>query len=595
MMCFINNSQEPSQGQQYQQVPRQRRRLGCWAKLLIAIAVYFILSAIFGLWMESALSTPVTKLQDNSVYHLVMDGTVVEQGAEENPFEMFMEDMPGYQPKGSVGLDDILANIRLAKTDDRIKGIYISGEGFDIGLASAKAIRDALSDFRSSGKWIIAYGEDMDQVNYYIASVADRYYLNPIGSIAWHGLAATRMYYKRVLDKLGISMQVYKVGTFKSAVEPYFLTSMSEADKKQTKQYIDGMWSVVKEGVARSRHLSEATLDAMADQYMDLQSTADYVKAGLADTTLYVQDIDSVLRAMTGTKDFHLVTTSAMTNVPRDEVKADAQVAVIYADGEITDDGKDGIVGKKMIKTIKKVAKNKSVKAVVFRVNSPGGSAFASEQIWHAMQTLRQNGLPVVVSMGDYAASGGYYISCMADYIIAEPATLTGSIGVFGLVPNVNKLTDKVGLDVDGVGTNRFSSFNADLRYGKPSAAEHQLYQTHVERTYDIFTRRCADGRGMTQDAIKQIAEGRVWIATDALRLGLIDSLGNIDDAIAKAADLAGVEHYTITYYPERKDFLAELLASFDNSTDEERLIARIRALCSKPRIMALMPEVTIK
>ena len=598
-MCIIqNNTQEPAPEQeqsQQQSAPRPRRRLGCLGKTLIAIALYFALSAICGLWMGSAFSTPETKLQDNSVYHLVLDGTIVEQGVEDNPFAAFMDDMPGYKPQNSVGLDDILSNIRLARTDNRIKGIYISGDGFDIAPASAKAIRDALLDFRASGKWIVAYGENMDQLNYYIASVADYYYLNPIGSINWHGLAASKMYYKRLLDKLGISVYVYKVGTFKSAVEPYILSSMSEADKKQTRQYLDGIWDELKDGVAQSRHLESKALDALANRYMDLQPAEECIKAGLADTTLYVQDMDSVLRAMTGTKDFHLVTTSAMNNVARDQVSADAQVAVIYADGIITDDGKDGIVAKKMIKTIKKVAKNKSVKAVVFRVNSPGGSAFASEQIWHAMQTLRQQGLPVVVSMGDYAASGGYYISCMADYIIAEPTTITGSIGIFGLVPNVHKLTDKVGLDIDGISTHLFSSMPVDLQYGKPSQAEHQLFQTNVERGYDIFTSRCADGRAMSQNVIKQIAEGRVWLGEDALRLGLVDSLGNVDDAVTKAAGLADVEHYTITYYPERKDFMADLLASFDNTTDEERLIARIRTLCAKPRIMALMPEVTIK
>jgi protease-4 len=305
--------------------------------------------------------------------------------------------------------------------------------------------------------------------------------------------------------------------------------------------------------------------------------------------------MDTILAGLTDTKDFRLISTSQLALAKRLDSKSKNKIAVVYLEGEITDNKGDGIVGKEVLKTLKKVGKNDQVKAVVLRVNSPGGSADASEQIWHAEQLLKKQGLPVVVSMGDYAASGGYYISCSADYIYAEPTTLTGSIGIFGMIPSVKDLCNKIGVDVDGVATHDLSMLDADLLLNGMNEREHALMQAMVERGYDLFTSRCAEGRHMPQDSIKVIGEGRVWLGKDALRLGLVDELGNIDDAIAKAAALAEFEDYALTYYPAPKDFMTELMESLDNTTDEEKMLLRMRDLVKEPRIMAIHYFGTIK
>lgn len=574
---------------------KPRKKHGCLWLVCLGALLYIGMCAWMGYLMGGMFSAPATKLEANSVYKLKLSGTLVEQGQEANPFAALLSSNPYYSQDETVGLDELLSNIRLAKTDDRILGIYLEGGSLSMAPASAKALRDALLDFKTSGKWIIAYASSYGQTNYYVASVADKIYLNPTASIDWNGLSAQKMYYTRLMDKLGIEMQILKVGTFKSAVEPYFRTSMSEADRLQTQQYIDGIWEEMKAAVSESRHISVEQLDQYADLYMGLQPQEKYVEYGFADTLLYVQDMDSVLRLYTGTKDYKLLSTNSLTLVERTPSKAKDKVAVIYAEGEITDNSGNGIVGTDMVKLIKKIGKDDDVKAVVLRVNSPGGSADASEQIWHAVQTLREKGLPVVVSMGDYAASGGYYISCGADYIFAEPTTLTGSIGIFGTVPNMSKVLDKVGLDIDGVGTNAHSDLQTNMVYKGMNPEEFRMMQTMVERGYDLFTRRCAEGRHTTQEAIKQIGEGRVWLGKDALNIGLVDSLGNIDNAIEKAVELAALDNYRVAYYPEKTDPMEELLSMFDNTTDEERLLIKMREFASQPRVMALMPEVKIQ
>ena len=305
--------------------------------------------------------------------------------------------------------------------------------------------------------------------------------------------------------------------------------------------------------------------------------------------------MDSLLRVYTGTKDYHMLTTDKLAQVKRPDSKAKDKVAVLYLAGEITDEEGDGIVGKEVIKTLKKIAKDDDVKALVLRVNSPGGSADASEQIWHAIQKIKADSIPVVVSMGDYAASGGYYISCGADYIYAEPTTLTGSIGIFGTIPNAAKLRDKVGLDIDGIKTNKHADLEANMIYKGMNAEEFALMQTMVERGYDLFTGRCAEGRHVSQDYIKSIGEGRVWLGVRGKEIGIVDEIGNINDAIAKAVDLAGLECYKLAYYPEKTDPYEELIKLFDNTTDEEKMILKIKDFCSKPRIMARMDDIVIR
>ena len=582
MAIFVKKDEQP------------RKKLGCLWKTIIGIGVYFLFCGIFGLLMGDMMSTPETVLEENTIYRLDLSGVLVDQVAEENPFDAILGEMYG-QTTTTVGLNNLLSNIALAKDNDKILGIYLRGGSLSAGPASAKALRDALLDFKQSGKFIIAYADSYTQTNYYIASVADKIYLNTVGNIAWDGMSAQKEYYTRLFEKIGVEMQILKVGTFKSAVEPYFRTSMSDADRKQTEQYLGGIWNEVKTAVAEQRHLTVEQLDAYADECMSLQPQYKYVDYGFVDTLVYVQDMDTVLRMYAGTKDYNTLSTSKMTSVERAKINAKDKVAVLYAEGQIFDSGKEGIVDTEVIKTVKKIHKDDAIKAVVLRVNSPGGSADASEQIWHAVQTLQEKGLPVVVSMGDYAASGGYYISCGADYIYAEPTTLTGSIGIFGTVPNASKLMDKIGLDIDGVSTNKHSALTINAIYKGMNKQEFALMQSMVERGYDLFTKRCADGRGVSQEEIKKVGEGRVWLGKDALEIGLVDELGNINNAIAKAAELANLGEYAIVDYPEKTDPFEELLKMFDTTTPEERLMLKMREFASKPRIMALTPEVTIQ
>ena len=582
MAIFVKKEGEP------------RKKMGCLGKTLIGIGLYFGICFLFGLLMGDMMSTPKTKLEENTIYRIDLKGTLVEQAGEENPFDALFAEMYG-QSTTTVGLSDLLSNIALAKDNDKILGIYLKGGMLSAGPASAKALRDALLDFKQSGKFVIAYADSYSQTNYYIASVADKIFFNPVGSLAWDGLTAQKEYYTRLFEKIGIEMQILKVGTFKSAVEPYFRTSMSDADRKQTEQYLGGIWSEMKSAVGQSRQIATEQLNTYADECMSLQPQEKYLTYNFVDSLVYIQEMDSILRTYAGTKDYKQLSTSKMTNVERTKIEAKDKVAVLYAEGAISDEGAEGIVEGKILKTIKKIYKDDDVKAVVFRVNSPGGSADASEQIWHAMKMLQDKGVPVVVSMGDYAASGGYYISCNADYIYAEPTTLTGSIGIFGTVPNINKLREKVGLDIDGVSTNKHSALNVNAIYRGMNPQETALMQNMVERGYDLFTRRCADGRGMSQDDIKQIGEGRVWLGKDAIEIGLVDSLGNINDAINKAVEMAQLGEYELVNYPEKKDPFEEMLKMFDTTTPEERLIMQVREFAAKPRIMALMPEVTIQ
>ena len=548
--------------------------------------------------MGDALSSSSVTLQDQTVYRLQLKGTLVEQAQEENPFLGLMGQMPYVGSRASqetVGLDNILSNIRLAKNDDKILGIWLDGAELSMAPASAKAIRDALLDFKQSGKWVLASAKSYGQTNYYVASAADRIVLDPTGVVDWNGLSAQKMYFTRALEKLGVEMQILKVGTFKSAVEPYFRTSMSDADRQQTMEFLGGIWDEYKSAVGASRGLSAAQLDALADRFMGLQPAKDQVEAGLVDSLVYTQDMDSLLRVFTGTKDYHLITTGMLAQVKRPESKAQDKVAVLYLEGEITDEEGDGIVGTEVIKTFKKIRKDDAIKALVLRVNSPGGSANASEQIWRAVQKIKADSIPVVVSMGDYAASGGYYISCGADYIFAEPTTLTGSIGIFGTIPNVAQLRDKIGVDVDGVGTNKHSDLEGNMIYKGMNKEEQALMQTMIERGYDLFTSRCAEGRHVEQDYIKSIGEGRVWLGAKGKEIGIVDELGNIDDAIAKAVELAGLETYRLTYYPEVADPYEELLKLLDNTTEEEKMLIKVKEFCSKPRVMAKMDELIIK
>ena len=546
-----------------------------------------------------AISTDTeTKLDKHSVYRITLEGTLVEQ-AEDDPYTALMAKATKRDVPQQIGLDDLLRNIRIAKEDKHIDGILLQGGTLAAGFASREEVRRALVDFKESGKFILAYADSYTQGNYWLASVADKVCVNAKGVVSWSGLSSNLMFYSRALEKLGVEMQVVKVGTFKSAVEPYILTGMSEANRLQMNVMLEDMWSVVTSEVGESRGLSIEELNRLADRNMMFADQQELVECGLVDTLIYQQDLKPLLESLTGTEDYHLVSHSDMLGLPDKTKSSKNKVAVIYAEGEITDATGNGIVGKDMVKLINKMAKKDDVKAVVLRVNSPGGSAYASEQIWHALSLLKEK-KPLVVSMGDYAASGGYYISCVADSIFAEPTTLTGSIGIFGLIPNVSGLANKIGIDFDGVGTNRLSLTESNMIYKGMNAEEKELMQGEINRGYELFVSRCAAGRGMTTDQIKEIAEGRVWSGNRAIQIGLVDGLGNLEDAVVAAAELAELEKYEVIDAEDAKnkflDALMEIYGLDDGDQELLRQYKMIRRMAEHPSIQARLPyEIEIR
>ncbi len=539
-----------------------------------------------------ALGESETTLTKHSVYRIDLDGVLSEQAPEED-FSAAFAELSGRKVKAQIGLDDLLRNIQRAKENENIDGIYLRGGSLSMGFASAQEVRRALLDFKESGKFVVAYADNYGQGNYWLASVADKMYLNAHGTVGWSGLSSTLMFYARALEKLGVEMQVVKVGTFKSAVEPYILTSMSEPNRLQMNTMLQDIWGVVTADVSASRNLTVEELNRLADLNMTFQPEEALVSTGLVDSLIYVQDVKQILTSLTGTEDYKLVSHSEMNKLPSKDKFRKNKIAVIYAEGEITDDSGDGIVGTDMVKLINKVAERDNVKAVVLRVNSPGGSANASEQIWHALSLLKEK-KPLIVSMGDYAASGGYYISCIGDSILAEENTLTGSIGIFGLIPSFAKIADKVGLDFDGVQTNKMSRMESNLTTKGMNAEERALMQGMINRGYELFVSRCASGRGMTTDEIKAIAEGRVWSGQRAIDLGLVDKIGNVEDAISIAAAKAELSEYQVVTYPEKKDKLTQLIELLSgNDSDELALLreySRIKKLAEKPSVQARLP-----
>ncbi|QTO25713.1 MULTISPECIES: signal peptide peptidase SppA [unclassified Bacteroides] len=543
--------------------------------VLSGIVLFIIgIATLVGIISSSDTETVVKK---NSVMMLDLKGTLVERTQES--LEGLLGKFTG-EAGNTYGLDDILASIKKAKENDNIKGIYIQASWLDAPYASLQAIRTALEDFKESGKFVVAYSDNYTQGLYYLSSVADKVMLNPKGMIEWRGLASAPIFYKDLLQKLGIEMQVFKVGTYKSAVEPFTSTEMSPANKEQVTAFIGSTWNQILDGVSASRKIEKDSLNAYADRMLMFYPSDESVKCGLADTLIYQNNVRSYLKTLVKINEddrLPILGLDDMINikksVPKD--KSGDILAVYYASGEITDyDGSatsdEGIVGSKMIRDLRKLKEDDNVKAVVLRVNSPGGSAFASEQIWHAVKELKAN-KPVIVSMGDYAASGGYYISCAADSIIAEPTTLTGSIGIFGMIPNVKGLTEKIGLTFDVVKTNKFSDFGNLMR--PVNGDERALLQMMISQGYNLFVSRCAEGRHMTKEGIEKIAEGRVWTGEMAKGIGLVDELGGIDKALEIAARKAELKGYTIVSYPTKKDILSTLLDVQPNNYVESQVL----------------------
>ncbi|MDD3194671.1 MAG: signal peptide peptidase SppA [Paludibacter sp.] len=559
--------------------------------VITSVVGLFIMMGIFGA-IASSSDSPV-KIKSSSIYQLDLKGQLVDR-YEEDPFALFAEAMNPNQPK-QLGLDEVLLNIDKAKNDTLVKGIYLKGGSLIGGMASIKEIRDALVDFKARGKFIVAYADTYLQSNYYLASVADKLLVNPSGMVDFRGISSEVLFLKNTLDKLGIEMQVVKVGTYKSAVEPYIETKMSEANREQVTAYTTSIWNTMLGEISAARGISVEQLNAYADEMMTMQPVEKLLAYKLVDSLVYADEADSILTSYV--KDYKLLTHNSMTKVVDKTKFSKDKVAVIYAVGGIDDGSGTGIVSDKLVKTINEVIKDDMVKAVVLRVSSPGGSAYGSEQIWHALMNLKKE-KPLIVSMGDYAASGGYYIAVPGDTVVAQPNTITGSIGIFGLIPNIEGLNNKLGLNYDGVKTNAMSDAPSVNRAFKPE--ERALMQAYVERGYELFVKRCADGRSKTTDEIKALAEGRVYTGEDALRLGLVDVLAGLDDAILIAAEKAGLSDYNVKEFPAKESFQTRLMKSFGEEAETRllkmqlgehyKLVKQVKQLQYMNGIQARMP-----
>lgn len=516
-----------------------------------------------------ASSSAAQNVEENSVFVLNLSGTISDQGTD-NPLSLFTGD-----DSQSTGLNNILSAIKKAKTNDDIKGIYIEAGALITNYATLQEIRNALADFRKSGKWIVAYGDYYTQGAYYVASVANKVYINPKGIVDWHGIGAQTMFYKDFMAKFGVKCEVVKVGTFKSATETFTEEKMSDANRLQTQTFINGTWQNICTAVSKSRGISIDSLNSYADSYLALQSTEMLMKAKMVDGMMYSDKVkDAVKKMMKLEKDDDIaqLTLNDMLNVKDEKVEGE-KIAIYYASGDIVQDPKaatmfgnnDYIASRKVCKDLEDLMNDDDVKAVVVRINSGGGDAYASEQMWHQMSELRKV-KPVVVSMGDYAASGAYYMSAPASWIVAQPNTLTGSIGIFAVIPDFSGLvTTKLGVRFDEVKTNRHSTFG-NLMARPFNAEETAMLQASVNRGYNLFRQRVADGRHLPIESVEKIAQGRVWLATDALNIKLVDQLGGIDDAVKKAAELAKLKEYYTSDYPAAASWMDNLLNSMTSS-----------------------------
>ena len=529
---------------------------------VVGLLLFTIIAGALGLLSIAGMASASEAAQsvaDGSVLVIKLDGTLEERG--ESSLKATIQ---GTQ---TTGLSDILEAISKAKDNDAVKGIYIEAGSISADMASLQEVRRTLADFRKGGKWIVAYGENYSQGAYYIASVADKVYLNPQGAIDWTGLGGEMVFYKDALAKIGVKMVPFKCGKYKSATEMFTEEHMSEPSRQQTERYLSGWWQTICQAVATSRGIKADSLQAYADRVITLEDPKNLIGYKMIDGLLYNDQVKGVVRSRLGLGGDDEIPQVSVTTMAKAPAKSKGeQIAVYYAWGDIVDEvpaqtmlsGGHLIVGKKMSADLEELAKDDNVKAVVIRVNSGGGSAYASEQIWHQIQTLRTK-KPVVISMGGAAASGGYYISAAADYIVAEPTTITGSIGIFGLTVDKSELmTQKLGLRYDQVKTNRNSAFGAT---GTPMTAEQMaIMQAHINRGYTLFKTRVANGRHMNMQQVEERAQGHVFLGSDALTLHLVDELGGLDKAVAKAAELAKLSEYHTKSYPAQEDIISQLL-----------------------------------
>lgn len=534
--------------------------LGFFVGLMLAgvIAIVFMIGMVAGLSSNSqAVYTPKA---ENSVFKIAFEGDIRES-AEENPFTNLLT---GREP--DLSLRDLLKSIHHAKEQESVKGIYLDMGVFSGGTASLDAVRRALMDFKESGKFIVAYADNYTQGGYYLASVADKIYLNPQGILGLTGLSSRTMFYKGLLQKIGVEMMVFKVGTYKGAVEPFIADKLSDANREQITSYQNSIWGNITKGIAKCRNITVEDVNRFADEGAFFASPEKAVEYKLIDELKYRSEVEKYLIEQSGQTGDKLKTVglSNMKNVKKTEREYRNKIAIVYAEGEIMQQiisspysGNFPCISEKINDDLRKLADNKDVKAVVLRINSPGGSAYTSEQIWKQVYELKKK-KPVVVSMGSVAASGGYYIASGASKIIAEPNTLTGSIGIFGMFPNTAGLFNKLALTTDIVKTNRYADFGDPAR--PMTDDEKALIQGYIERGYDTFLTRCAEGRGVSKADIDSIGQGRVWTGEQALKIGLVDELGGIERAVELAGELAEIYNYNIMEVSTDHDFLKELL-----------------------------------
>lgn len=509
-------------------------------------------------------------VKDKSILYLDLSREIVEQPASLD----IMAKLTNDGPSADV-LYNIIDAIDAAADDDRIKGIFIDANGSSAGTAQRKAIIDALRRFKKSGKWIYSYGDYYSQGDYYIAaSTSDSLYINPLASVDIHGLGGRMMFFKNLLDKIGVEMQVVKVGTYKSAVEPFILTEPSAASIEQQQLYLGNLWKDIRASIAKGRKVSADSVNAWANSFSFTFDATQIIRKRIADASAYRHEFIDKLKEMTDIDkddDLRLVTPAQyITSKPHKSHKT--TIAVLYASGDITESGKDGIASDRLVPEILELAENDDIDGLILRVNSGGGSAFASEQIWEALGEFKEmTGKPFYVSMSDYAASGGYYISCGADKIYAEPVTITGSIGIFGLIPNIRGLvTDKLGVTTYPISTNPAGA-QPDI-FAPMTESQRAGMQSYVDRGYELFVKRVASGRKKTVDQIKAIAEGRVWDGREALRIGLVDKLGGLDTALADMAKELGVESWSVERYPKTEDDVLTALLMMSDRMEQSAL-----------------------
>lgn len=573
--------------------------------ILMLIFFSIVFGAISGL--EGKMEDKQVKVKDNSVLHLTLSN-VIEDNEEKNPFADL--DLGPFQQNQKDGLNKILKTIENASKDDKIKGIFLESSYFPGGLAQMEEVRNALEDFKKSDKWIIAFSENYSQGAYYMASVADKVYLYPEGSLTFKGLSSNLMFFKGVLEKLGIEMQILRGpdNKYKSAVEPFLYEKMTDSNREQMTALLDSFWGHMLKDISQSRKISVADLEKVADSLL-IRSGGDAVKLGFIDGVKYKDEVIAEMMERVEVEDeddLHLIAYSKYKkNKPKDEgetksYKIKNKVAVIYASGEIrSGKSNDNVMGSATIaKAIKKARQDSNVKVIVLRVNSPGGSALASDVMWRETQLARKE-KPLIVSMGNLAASGGYYISSGADYIFADENTITGSIGVYGMMPNLEKLmTDKIGVTFDQVKTNEHSDWGGVFR--PMDAFEKGAIQESIVQVYDTFLLRVAKGRKMSVEDVDKVAQGRVWTGKDAIKIGLVDEIGGLEEAIAYAVKKADLEEYKIKEYPEQKDPIEEMLKQLTDGAEEtfvkEKLgkhyvyLQRIENLKSMQGIQARLP-----